>query len=309
MRPKEVTVLTDPVPHASYPPVVSDPRAGRILLLGDPATRPAGLERALARAGYRLIDNLGEQDGTAAAPPDVILISLATVDWALSQLLEELAARPGWRHLPRIVLVADAAPVAVAAALRAGADDAAGPAAPLEEIVARIGGALRRQQAAPVEVPPPASQEPFPGGLTPAQFRVRLNEEVARATRYSLSFAVVQAELAGLEPRAGQPGEARVERLVADTAEVLRSVLRVPDFAARSDRASFMIALPETDQEGAAAWVERWRRALDLRLGVQGQPVVLRAGQSTLPQPLAPDATELLAAAATDLERARRVGD
>jgi hypothetical protein len=70
-----------------------------------------------------------------------------------------------------------------------------------------------------------------------------------------------------------------------------------------------MIALPETDQEGAAAWVERWRRALDLRLGVQGQPVVLRAGQSTLPQPLAPDATELLAAAATDLERLKRVGD
>ena len=288
---------------------MADQRPGRILLLGDPAARPPGLERALARAGHRLADAADlTADNLEAAPPDLVLIVRNGADWALSELLEQLAVRPGWQQVPRLVLVADPAPVAVAAALRAGADDAAGPAAPLEEVLARIGAALRRLHGAPDVPAPIESGDPFPGGLTPAHFGARLTEEVARATRYSLSFAVIQAELAGFETWARRPENGFAERRAAEAADVLCSVLRVPDFATRTGRAIFAIALPETDRDGASAWIGRWRLALDLRLGAQGQPIVVHAGISTLPQPLAPNATELLTSAGVDLDRARRVG-
>lgn len=282
---------------------MSDQPAGRIQLLGDPALRPAGLERALARAGHRLADvPEGTQDqARPAPPPDLVLIVWGTVDWALAELLQQLAARAGWRPVPRLVLIADAAPTAVTAALRAGADDAVGPAAPLEEVVARVAGALARRQLRIAEPPAPES---LPGLLTPARFMARLEEEVARATRYSLSLVLLHAEISGVETRAAQLGEAWMERLMAATAEVLRNVLRAPDFVARSGRTAFLITLPETDRAGAAALVSRWRRALELGLG--GEGVTIHAGLSTLPQPVAPNAAEMLAAAARDLERARR---
>jgi len=203
-----------------------------------------------------------------------------------------------------MTLLTDPAPQAVAAALRAGADDAAGPAVALEEIVARVGSALRRRLAALAPLP---VSELLPGQLAPALFASRLREEVARATRYSLSLALVQAEIAGFESRAAQLGEAWAERLLEEIAEVLRAVLRVPDFTCRSGRAAFLIALPETDRTGALALIGRWRRALELRLS--GQGVTIHAGLSSLPQPVVPDASELLASAGSDLERARRIGD
>lgn len=258
----------------------------------------------MARAGHRLTD---PADAGQNAPelPDLIMIARQNVDWTLSELFDQLNQRPGWQQIPRLVLVADPAPVAVAAALRAGADDATGPTAPLDEIVARIGSVLRRRWATAAESP----AEPLAGGLNPARFTVRLQEEVARATRYSLSFALVQAEIADFDGRLGELGDVRAQRLVGDTGDVLRTVLRVPDFAARTGQAAFAIALPETDQDGAAAWINRWRRALDLRLGGSEQRVTIHAGQSTLPQPVAPNAAELLASAGADLERARRIGD
>ena len=282
---------------------MSEQPAGRIQLIGDPALRPVGLERALARAGHRLADAPeGTHDqGQPAPPPDLALIVWSEADWALAELLQQLAGRPGWRGVPRLVFLADTTPTAVTAALRAGADDAVGPGVPLDEIVARVANALRRRL---VPLPPPPQAETLPGLLTSDQFTTRLDEEVARATRYSLSLVLLHAEVAGVETRGAQLGEAWMERLVAATAEVLRSVLRAPDFAARAGRAGFLITLPETDRAGAGALIGRWRRALDLRLG--GEGVTINAGQSTLPQPVAPDAGELIAAADRDLERARR---
>ncbi len=116
----------------------------RILLLGDAASRPDGLERALARGGYHLL----EAPGTAvehppAAPPDLILLTTRRADAHLEQALTTLAGE-AWQQIPRIVVLGEEDPEGPAKALLMGADDAMGAPVHLAELLARVAARLRR---------------------------------------------------------------------------------------------------------------------------------------------------------------------
>jgi PleD family two-component response regulator len=280
-----------------------DLEGAQLVLLGDPAARPEGLERFLVRAGYRLFDPAHFDSGLEFRSPDLILIAAAGGDWALATLLEQLGARAEWRGIPRLALVLDPAPAAVAAALKAGADDAVGPAAPHEEILARIAAALRRRASASEHSPGFAATELYNDRHAQSRFFARLTSEVSRATRYSLSFVLIRAAVARFAERAAELGEAEASRQADEVAVILRSVLRVPDFSVRIGPAEFAIALPETDPEGASAFLARWRLALELRLAGHAERFDVVAGMSGLPQPIMPDAGELQRMAERDLAR------
>ena len=110
----------------------------RLLLTGDAAARPDGLERALTRAGFQLTE---ERDGEAT--PDAVLITLADADTAgLAAVLEDADESP-----PRIVLFAVADPEAAAAALGLGAADALAAPVHLPELCARIEARVRDRQS------------------------------------------------------------------------------------------------------------------------------------------------------------------
>lgn len=120
------------------------PPARRVLLLGDAAARPAGLERALARAGYTLLESEnGELDSTPAVPPDLVLISAPRADDRLAFALAALTGK-AWAMIPRFVLLSSPDRDGPWKALGMGADDVLVSPVHLAELTARIGARLRR---------------------------------------------------------------------------------------------------------------------------------------------------------------------
>ncbi|HWA57135.1 MAG TPA: diguanylate cyclase [Gemmatimonadales bacterium] len=114
----------------------------RILLLGDAALRPPGLERALARGGYHLLEAEGLSAEHQAAPPDLVLVTAARADQRLEQALQSLSGEV-WRSIPRVVLLSDKEQDGPHRALTLGADDAMIAPVHLPELMARLTARLR----------------------------------------------------------------------------------------------------------------------------------------------------------------------
>jgi GGDEF domain-containing protein/CheY-like chemotaxis protein len=111
----------------------------RVLLAGDAAARPAGLERALTRAGFLLAEALPAGEGLE---PDVILVTLARASSdALRAALGDPASSP-----PVVVLVSEPDPDAPAVALAFGADDVVAHPVHLPELCARLQARIRDRQ-------------------------------------------------------------------------------------------------------------------------------------------------------------------
>lgn len=119
--------------------LMADPLARpRLLLLGDPAARPDGLERTLVRGGFQVV----EADGLPPGPPvgtmpDVVLFCLAAADDQLKAALASLDPAY-WRGVPVVVTLAAQEPDGVVRALALGASDALAAPIHLPELSARV---------------------------------------------------------------------------------------------------------------------------------------------------------------------------
>jgi len=106
--------------------------------LGDPATRPEGLERALVRGGFQVTEaDLHPEDQPAGDTPDIVLVSAADADASLRAELDLLDSE-FWSGVPIVTLLAVEDPAAVGAALRQGVADAMISPADLAELCARL---------------------------------------------------------------------------------------------------------------------------------------------------------------------------
>jgi len=142
-----------------------------------------------------------------------------------------------------------------------------------------------------------------PSGSEAERFRELLTTEIARATRYSLSLAVVRIRVAGFGEWIAALGERGADRLSEEIEVALRSVVRVPDTAARLGRADYGVLLPETDTCGARTWIGRLRQALEHHPFEGGHRPSVQVGVAALPDPLGGDAAELLERARRDTSR------
>lgn len=119
----------------------------RILLLGEAAARPEGLERALARGGFQVLEAPG---GDAllnqAVPPDLLLLTTAHADQRLEEALHALAGEV-WQGVPRVVIIGHHDPDGACKAITMGADDAMVAPVHLPELVVRLGARLRLMPA------------------------------------------------------------------------------------------------------------------------------------------------------------------
>jgi two-component system cell cycle response regulator len=116
----------------------------RILLLGDAATRPEGLERALARAGYALIEDPGSTLGPGSIiPPDLVLLFTPRADDRLQQALGRLSGA-AWQAIARLAILGEDGVEGVCRALAMGADDALSSPVNITELLARVAARLRR---------------------------------------------------------------------------------------------------------------------------------------------------------------------
>ncbi len=115
----------------------------RLVLLGYAAARPEGLERALVRSGFQVMEAPpGWPERGEAVPPDLIVLTLPHPDDALKQELDRLDTT-SWRRVPRLVTLADPDREATTKALLLGADDAMGAPINFAELNARLNAKLR----------------------------------------------------------------------------------------------------------------------------------------------------------------------
>lgn len=294
----------------------------KVLLLGDAAARPTGLERALTRAGFQLVER---EDPGVSPDADAVLITLADLD---DRPLDDLLPRASARSegvAPRLVVLSRANPDGPAAALALGAADALVAPVHLPELCARLYARIRehRQPGSPSDQgdktkagPDLTSNGREPGGppalaeeeeLSEALDR-KVQEEFERARRYSLSFSLILLaieELRGLEERSGTEAAVRLRTGVADT---LRRELRMPDFVVPYSADEFAIVLPETGQAGARQSVIRVRdrlTTLPFEVDPRLESNRFSVGIVTYPHPAAFQPDDLFAMAEAALVRGK----
>jgi diguanylate cyclase (GGDEF)-like protein len=277
-----------------------------VLLIGDPSARPAGLEGALTRAGFHLLERTCSSPDPEA---DAVLLTLNDItESSLGHLLaprsEPVAALP-----PHIVLIAAPDRDAPAAAIHLGAQDAMSAPIHLPELCARLHAHIRGRRSAPISgisqktTPPSASNGTGPEASanagTPSEWQKleqRVREEFERARRYSLSFSLILLGVDELDRVREREGAAAAERLKGDVAEALRRELRLPDFVADYGPNEFAIVLPETGPTGARQSVLRVRERLPL-VPSDGDPRLehprFSAGIVTYPHPAVSQSDEL----------------
>ncbi|HEU4682578.1 MAG TPA: diguanylate cyclase [Gemmatimonadales bacterium] len=269
----------------------------RVLLIGDPSARPTGLERALTRAGFHLVES---EDASAAPAADAVLITMKDIEQPrLSELLS-CPAGPG-PAAPRVVITASTDRDGPAQALAIGAADALAFPVHLPDLCARLHTRIRERQDKE------AADAPTPESALEALDR-RMKQEFERARRYSLSFSLVLLgieELRGVEERGGPEAADRLRR---DVASALRRELRLPDYVVTYGASEFAIVLPETGQAGARQSVLRVRGRLSV-VPSEGDPRLDRprfsAGIVTYPHHAVSQTDELLALAKAALMRGK----
>lgn len=114
-----------------------------MLLLGDPALRPEGLERALVRGGFQVLEaGLVPDDPAPALLPDLVLLTVAEAGEGLAAELGRLAGG-AWAEIPVFALVASTHADGALMALRLGATEAMHAPVHLGELCARVDARLR----------------------------------------------------------------------------------------------------------------------------------------------------------------------
>jgi two-component system cell cycle response regulator len=301
-------------------PAGSQPTRPKVLLAGDPSARPDGLERALSRAGFQLLELTGRDSCPAA---DAILITLTDLEEHLLPGL--LPVSYDMAAPPRLVVISGSNPGAAAAALELGASDALVAPVHLPELCARLYARIRERR----QSSPPSMQQVSPGAM-PAfegngrgldsrpsaeelesraqELEERVQEEFERARRYSLSFSLILLGIDELGNSDETLGEGPASRLRDEVGQTLRRELRVPDLVVPYSADEFAIVLPETGQAGARQSVIRVRERLT-RLPFDGDPRLgptrFSAGIVTYPHPAAVQPEDLFAMAEAALMRGR----
>ena len=212
----------------------------RVLLAGDAAARPEGLERALTRAGFLLIEArpIGPDQ-----EPDAILLTLRS---GSADELRAALSEAGPTSPPVVVLLAPADPDAVAEALALGADDALAAPVHLPELCARLQTRIRDRQYPRATAREGAVRRTLERlvsegrvGLRPDEVVLALVRRLARAFDLrSCSFAAIDADGgARLVAEAGQGHAGAAEEEVLELGEhpELAEALRHRRAAGRPD--------------------------------------------------------------------------
>ena len=120
-----------------------DPQRRRILLIGDSAARPDGLERFLVRAGFEVTEGVTSQAGP---PPDLVILAAAGSESRLAERVREVVAIPAHVGAPVLVLLDGGNAEGAAGVLSAGANDVMRAPVDLQELHARLDAELRLRE-------------------------------------------------------------------------------------------------------------------------------------------------------------------
>jgi diguanylate cyclase (GGDEF)-like protein len=174
----------------------------RVLLAGDASARPAGLERALTRAGFALTEG---PPACGGLEPDAILVTLT----AAADLESRVAVLAGHTDSPPVVvLIAAPDSEAPAAALALGADDALAAPIHLPELCARLHARIRDRQSPRGTMREGAVRRALDGLVGEGRMTLRPDEVVlALVRRLARAFDLLSCSFVAVGP---DDAEARV---------------------------------------------------------------------------------------------------
>lgn len=208
----------------------------RVLLTGDAAARPVGLERALTRAGFHIDETPPAQD---QSPPDALLTTLlSAAGGGLEELLARAASEP-----PRIIVFAAEDREGPTAALTLGAADALAAPVHLPELCVRLTARIRDRQA-PSRTPYEAGIRDSLRGLLDEVGTVLRPDEIALALVRRLGRALGLAHCAFVITRPGEDEGRVIADVTGERVEHERlDLTRYPEIgeAVRSRRALSML--------------------------------------------------------------------
>jgi diguanylate cyclase (GGDEF)-like protein len=224
-----------------------------VLLVGNPSARPEGLERALTRAGFQLVER---EDPSVDPESDAVLITVNDItEGPLSDLLPTSNREPELLP-PRIVITAAANRDAPGTALGMGAADALAAPVHLPELCARLHARIRDRldaARAPHRQQLQDAAEAFiQGGLDPDELVLALVRRLARTFDLAhCSFVAVAPGgesvrvIAEVQRPSGEEEHLELSRHpeIAEAIRTRRAVVK-PESAAPSALSRTLVVLP-----------------------------------------------------------------
>ena len=136
---------------------------------------------------------------------------------------------------------------------------------------------------------------------------LRLNQEIARATRYRHPLCLVLVDVDHFKDINDRHGHDRGDAALKEICRVIASQSRVESAVCRFGGDEFAVLLPEAGWEGGRIYGERIRSAISRAPFAHGMPVTISIGVAAFPDD-APSAEALFKAADTSLYSAKAAG-
>jgi two-component system cell cycle response regulator len=273
-----------------------------ILVADDEPVNRALIQRRLEREGYRV---LTAQNGSEAvkktkeALPDLVLLDVMMPEMDGMDACRLIKEDERTRDIPIIFLSARDETEMKVSGLTLGANDYISKPFKAEELLARVHVAIRlkrerdylRTSAEEATIRAEVAQErAMTDALTSLLNRYGLQHvlvrEHAEARRYNRPLSCLMIDLDNFKTINDTYGHTAGDLALRQVADILREAVRGSDTIFRYGGEEFLVLLPETDIEGAAALGEKIRAATSSRsFGDEGYYIfnlTLSAGASSL---------------------------
>jgi diguanylate cyclase (GGDEF)-like protein len=264
----------------------SSPQSATILVVEDHASSRSGLQLLLRSAGYRVVAVADAEAALAAAGDQTFDLVLCDVNLGGSSGISlTRALRRHDRHagVPIILMSADAKSRRQVAGLDSGADDYVAKPIDFDELLARIRSHLRRAEWE-LELRRRCTYDALTGVLGRAAVIDELVRELKRGNRSGRPVSVLLVDLDRFKAINDRHGHAVGDEALRSTAETLVRLVRSTDRVGRIGGDEFLVVLPETGEQEAAALrgrlAQSWSRMAPRPRGMD-EPVLISIGFAT----------------------------
>lgn len=245
-----------------------------VLVIDDSDSARARIRCVLEDAGLfaRVVearDGIAGLQALLTEAVDAVLCDLEMPGLDGEKLLRAHRERAGAEDVPFFFLTAERDPDRLARLLRGGAADTVTKPFHPAELIARLEThlRLRKLRAELREKNAILERLSTTDDLTGLRNRRFVGEvlafEVMRATRYGTPLSVLMADVDHFKRVNDQHGHPTGDAVLAFVGRVVAQVLRTTDVAGRYGGEEFLVVLPNTDLDGAAALGERLRGTLE----------------------------------------------
>lgn len=260
-----------------------------ILVADDEPINRSLIQRRLERAGYRILTAENGREAvekTLAAMPDLVILDVMMPVMDGLEACRRLKDDETTRDIPVIFLSARDETEVKVSGLSLGANDYISKPFKAEELLARVDVAMRlkherdglRASAEEARAHAELAQEravtdALTGLLNRYGLQRALAREHAEARRYERPLACLMIDLDNFKKINDTHGHSAGDTALQQVATILTEAVRRSDMVFRHGGEEFLVLLPETDLEGAAALAEKIRAAASSRLFGDGEHV------------------------------------